>query len=100
MNRRAVVGVVAGGVLTVANFPRAQPTRMIATVGILHSSPAATIDSQGVTAIRQGLRDLGYVEGRNMVLEFRSATGGPEQLPAYASELVRLNADVIIAIGP
>jgi putative tryptophan/tyrosine transport system substrate-binding protein len=51
-------------------------------------------------AIRSGLRDLGYVEGQTIVLEFRSPTTGAEQLPGYASELVRLNADVIIAIGP
>jgi putative ABC transport system substrate-binding protein len=46
------------------------------------------------------LRDLGYVEGQTIVLEFRSPATGAEQLPGYASELVRLNADVIIAIGP
>jgi putative ABC transport system substrate-binding protein len=100
MDRRAFVAVVAGGFLVAANIARPQPIRKVATVGILHSSPAATFSSSGITAIRNGLRDLGYVEGQNIVLEFRSATGGPEQLPGYAAELVRLNADVIVAIGP
>ena len=99
MDRRAFVGVVAGGFLSAANIPQAQQVRKIATVGILHSTPTATFNSPGITAIRQGLRDLGYVEGQNIVLEFRSAAGGPEQLPGYAAELVRLNADVIVAIG-
>jgi putative ABC transport system substrate-binding protein len=100
MDRRAFVGMVAGGFVVAACSTRPQPVRKIATVGILHSSPSATFSSTGITAIRNGLRDLGYVEGQNIVLEFRSASGGPEQLPGYAAELVRLNADVIVAIGP
>jgi putative ABC transport system substrate-binding protein len=99
-DRRAFVGAVAGAFLVAANVARAQPVRKSAIVGILHSSPAATLTSSGITAIREGLRDHGYVEGQNIVLEFRSPTGGPEQLAAHAAELVRLNADVIIAIGP
>jgi putative tryptophan/tyrosine transport system substrate-binding protein len=50
-----------------------------------------------VDAIRQGLRERGYVEGRNLVWEFRSTDGGLEQLPQLAEELVRLNVDVILA---
>jgi putative ABC transport system substrate-binding protein len=92
--------VVAGGFIVAANIACAQPMRKIATVGILHSSPAATFSSMGIMAIRNGFRDLGYVEGQTIVLEFRSPTTGAEKLPGYASELVRLDADVIIAIGP
>ncbi len=100
MDRRAFVGVVAGGLLVAVGVGRAQPTRKLATVAILHSSPAATFNSQGITAIRDGLRDLGYIESQNITLEFRSPTGGPEQLAVHAVELGRLNPDVIIAIGP
>ncbi len=100
MDRRAFVGVAAGGFVVAACATGAQPIRKTAIVGILHSSPSATFSSQGITAIRTGLRDLGYVEGQTVVLEFRSAAGGPEQLPGYAAELVRLDADVIVAIGP
>jgi putative tryptophan/tyrosine transport system substrate-binding protein len=92
--------MVAAGLLVAANVGRAQPTRKLATVAILHSSPAATFTSQGITAIRDGLRDLGYIEAQNIALEFRSPTGGPEQLAIHAVGLVRLNPDVIIAIGP
>src|SRR5713101_796883 len=50
-------------------------------------------------ALRQGLRDLGYVEGRNLVIEYRDAEGKVERLPALAPELVALNVDVIVAPG-
>ena len=80
MDRRLFLGAIAGGFLVAERTVRAQPIRKVATVAILHSSPTATFTSQGITAIREGLRDLGYVEGQNIVLEFRSAAGGPEQL--------------------
>lgn len=51
-------------------------------------------------AIREGLRDLGYVEGRNLVIELRSAEGKRERLPALASELTRLPVDVLVTTGP
>src|SRR4029079_19456512 len=51
-------------------------------------------------AFRQGLRELGYVEGKNIVIEWRSAEGKKDRLPALAAELVRLKVDIIIAGGP
>ena len=51
-------------------------------------------------AFRQGLRDLGYVEGRNLVIEYRSAEGKFERFPALAAELVALKVDVIVAVNP
>jgi ABC-type uncharacterized transport system substrate-binding protein len=50
-------------------------------------------------AFRQGLRDLGYVEGRNVVIEYRDAEGKPERFPAHAAELLALKVDVIVAPG-
>ncbi len=50
-------------------------------------------------AFRQGLRDVGYVEGRNVVIEYRDAEGKPERLPALAAELVALKIDVIVTGG-
>src|SRR5262249_41067212 len=50
-------------------------------------------------AFRQGLRDLGYVEGRNLVIEYRDAEGKRERLAAGAAQLVALNVDVIVAPG-
>ena len=53
-----------------------------------------------IEAFRQGLRELGYVEGKNIVVEWRSAEGKPDRLPALAAELVRLKVDVIVTGGP
>src|ERR1044071_6066429 len=63
-----------------ANFPSANPAR--------------------IEAFREGLRDLGYVEGKNIVIEWRFAEGKLDRIPALAAELVRLKADIIITSGP
>ena len=72
-----------------------QPTAIIARIGFLGvSTPAAW--APRVDAFRAGLRDLGYVEGKNVVIEFRFAEGKYERLPELAAELVRLKVDVIV----
>ena len=53
-----------------------------------------------IEAFRQGLRELGYVEGKNIVIEWRFAEGKPDRLPALAAELVRLKVDIIVTGGP
>ena len=65
-------------------------------LGILATlSPTWHVESW--RSFREGLRELGYVEGRNLVVEFRSAEGRAERMPALATELVTLNVDVIFA---
>ena len=66
-------------------------------IGILHLSTAADSLSE---AFEQGLRDLGYVVGKNLVLEYRFAAGQFERLPALAAELVQLPVDVLVTAGP
>lgn len=71
----------------------AQRTRNLPIVGYL--TLAAGPDDPIATTWRQGLRDVGYVDGQNIRVEFRSAQGRPDRLPGLAEELVKLNADVI-----
>jgi putative ABC transport system substrate-binding protein len=73
----------------------AQQLGRIPRVGVL--SPSA---DSFLSALRQGLRELGYIEGRNISLEYRSAEGRAERLPELAAELVRLKVDVIVTITP
>src|SRR5215475_7210906 len=77
--------------------PEAQQAAKVARIGYLPLNLAGGPDLH--EAFRQGLRDLGYVEGRNLVIEYRDAEGKPERLPALAAELVALNVDVIVAPG-
>jgi putative ABC transport system substrate-binding protein len=53
-----------------------------------------------IEGFRQGLRELGYVEGKNIIIEWRSAVGKPDRLPALAAELVSLNVEVLVSYGP
>ena len=74
-----------------------QPTK-VPRIGYL---TGATPDGQShrIEAFRQGLRELGYVEGKNISIEYRFAEGKPDRLPALAAELVRLKVDVIVTSG-
>ena len=72
-----------------------QQAAKIARIGYLAGNLAA--GPHLPEAFRQGLRDLGYVEGRNLVIEIRDAEGKLERLPALAAELVALKVDVILA---
>src|ERR671923_850132 len=71
----------------------AQPRSTVPRIGIL--TPAAEASTPLWEAFRHGLRDLGYVEGTNIVLEYRFAAGQNERLPALAPELVPLQGDVM-----
>jgi putative ABC transport system substrate-binding protein len=95
MNRRRFLAASLAGVLVVPRAGRAQPAT-VARIGYL-SSRSASADAPHIEAFRQGLRDLGYVDGQHAVIEARYADGRSERLFALAAELVRLNVDVIVA---
>jgi putative ABC transport system substrate-binding protein len=76
----------------------AQLAGKVPRVGVLQATFPRSRPS--VQAFERGLRDLGYVEGRNLVIEFRSAEGNPERLGALAVELVQRQVDVMLAMGP
>jgi putative ABC transport system substrate-binding protein len=93
--RVALVAALALGLLVGASGAEAQPPAN-ARIGYL-SLLSADADAAQREAFRQGLRDLGYVEGQNVAIEARFADGKTERLPALAAELVRLKVDVIVA---
>jgi len=89
--------LITAGALLVAPLPgfAQQPAAAIPRIGFLGVSTPAAWASR-IEAFRAGLRDLGYVEGKNIVIEFRYAQGQFERLPQLAAELVRLKVDVIV----
>jgi ABC-type uncharacterized transport system substrate-binding protein len=97
MKRREFITLLGGA----AAWPfaaRAQQTRKVHRVGYL-SGGSATASLRYVEGFRQGLRDLGWVEGQNIVIDYRFAEGRFDRLPDLAAELVRLRVEVIVA-GP
>ena len=74
----------------------AQPTK-VPRIGFLGGTSA---QSARIEPFRQGLRELGYVEGKNIVIEWRHHEGKQDRLPVLAAELVRLKVDIIITVGP
>ena len=90
--------------LTTVMFGAASPARAqqpikIPRIGYLFANFPTTSPARR-EAFRQGLRELGYVEGKNIVIEYRYAEGKPGRLSEFAAELVRLNVDVIVTGGP
>ena len=97
MDRRAFVGGMTGGGLSIVTpCLRAQPAGRRAVVGIL-SAGTPEPGAPNRKAFNEALAQLGYAEGRNVVIERRYAGGNPETLTALAAELVRLQPDVIVA---
>jgi putative ABC transport system substrate-binding protein len=98
MNRRALVGAIAVGLYAACRSATAQQPKRVWHIGFLAAaSRQFYLDSGRFEALQTALRELGYVEGKNLVIEARYADGQYELLPAYASELVRLKVDVILA---
>src|SRR6266702_1940272 len=84
--------------LAVAVVAEAQQPTKIPRIGFQFDSPLSAVAAR-VEGFRQGLRELGYVEGKNIIIEWRSAEGKADRLPALAAELVRLKVDVIVTSG-
>ena len=94
LTRRREFITLLGGATAWPLAARAQQLAKLPRIGILWPNPLAA-SGHLVDAFRQGLSELGYVEGHNMMIEFRSAEGRMERLPDLAAELVRLPVDVI-----
>jgi putative tryptophan/tyrosine transport system substrate-binding protein len=95
MKRRQFISLLGGAAAAWPLAARAQQSK-VARIGALYIGLA---DSESFKKeLQEGLRELGYVEGQNIALEFRSAEGKLERLPELAAELVRLKVDVIVAL--
>jgi len=90
-----LVVILILGILHAPIGPEAQPAAKVPRIGFLHPDPISARRHR-LEAFRQGLRELGYVEGQTIALEVRSAEGKWERLPTLAAELVRLKVDVIV----
>jgi putative tryptophan/tyrosine transport system substrate-binding protein len=98
MIRRIVVCLLPAVLLTSVSFAEAQQAKKVPRIGFLSATSPSSISAR-LEAFRQGLGELGYVEGKNIVIEYRYAEGNLDRLPALAAELVRLNVDVIVTGG-
>jgi putative ABC transport system substrate-binding protein len=98
---RTVIASLVFGLLLAPFASEAQQPAKIPRIGFLAPSPSPTSSAPhpGLQAFRQGLSGLGYVEGRDFIIETRFAEGRVERLPELATELVRLNVDVIALLG-
>src|SRR5262245_3653174 len=96
MRRIGIAVVLVIGVTVTPLAVKAQQTRKMPRIGVL-AVGIPTMYAARYEAFRQGLRELGYIEGQTIVIEYRYAEGKSERLAELAAELVRLNVDVIVA---
>ena len=95
MERRTFMTLVSGGLLAAPLATEAQQARKVPRVGVLAGQSAEI--SPPILTLREGLRELGYVEGQNIAIEWRWAHGKDERFPDLAAELVSLKVDIIVA---
>ena len=101
MERRTFMAMVTAGLVAVPLAAGAQPVASFPRIGFL--APTSLSDPRVpryLQAFRQGLRELGYIEGQSIAIEFRWAELQYDRLPGLAAELVRLKVNVIVAAGP
>src|SRR5689334_6513995 len=98
MKRRLYVFALVVGTLMATCASSAQQTTKLWRIGVLETIPAGA-NAANLAALRQGLRERGYVEGQNLLIEYRSSDGRDERFGALAAELVRMRVDLIVARG-
>src|ERR1044071_4733055 len=97
MKRHVLLVSVCALLFVFGALVNAQQPKKTARVGYL-AAVSASADAPRLEAFRQALRDLGYIEGQNIIIEYRHDAGGSERLPDLAAELVRLKIDVLVAV--
>jgi putative tryptophan/tyrosine transport system substrate-binding protein len=97
--RRTVLGFTLSTMLFALCLPvSAQQPKKVPQIGFLTASPS--VFPSRIEAFRQGLRELGYIEGKNIIIEWRYTDGKLDRAPALVAELVRLKVDIIVSSGP
>ena len=96
LSKRVIQFGLAAMLLSVS-FPTDAQQPKIPRIGIVGGSQDANNPRSNSSVLRQALRDLGYVEGKNILVELRSAEGRTERFPSLVAELVQLNVDVIVS---
>ena len=96
MKKRIGLWLLTTVVLGTIAFAQAQPSGKIPRIGYLSGTGDASNQGPYVAALRQGLRDLGYIEGKNFAIEFRGAGGKAEPVPSLVAELIQLKVDVLV----
>ncbi|HEU4340534.1 MAG TPA: ABC transporter substrate-binding protein [Candidatus Binatia bacterium] len=99
MSKKILYLALSSLLLALSSLVEAQQPTKIPRIGYLTASTPSSMSAR-VEAFRQGMRELGYVEGKNIVIEWRFAEGKLDRLPALAAELVRLKVDVIVTSAP
>ena len=99
MTKRVLIWLLVNFIVVSVSVAQAQQTTKIPRIGYLSGASRST-NAPRMESFRQGLSELGYVEGKNTIIEYRSAEGKFDRLPALAAELVRLKVDIIVTPGP
>ncbi|MDO8700708.1 MAG: ABC transporter substrate-binding protein [Deltaproteobacteria bacterium] len=99
MSKKIICLALSAVLFALSVLAEAQQSTKVPRIGFLGGNSPSDIKAR-IVAFRQGLRELGYVEGKNIVIEWRHHEGKLDRLPALAAELVRLKVDIIVTVGP
>jgi len=98
MNKQIVICLLTTALLSTVAFAQAQQPKKVPRIGLLSAGSAPDYEPR-LEAFKQGLRELGYIEGQNIIIEYRFAEENMDRLPDLASDLVRLKVDLIFTMG-
>ena len=97
MAKKAIGALLVGLALTLVHLVEAQQPAKVPRIGYVAANEDPNIPGPNVEAFRQGLRDLGYTEGKNIFVEYRYAEGELDRVPSLVAELVQLKVDVLVS---
>ena len=96
MNRTILISLLIAVLLTTVSLAEPQQPVKIPRIGYVSGTGSPSNPGPYVEALRQGLRDLGHIDGKNIVIEYRGAEGNLDRVPSLVNELVQLKVDVLV----